>query len=188
MSNIKRAEEHVYEAVRRGELQIDLEGRIWRDGKRRVSRWTGQVETVKCKRVRGEKQLPTGYLMVRAMVDQVRMSALAHRLVWFYLHGRIPDGMVINHKNGRKEDNRPSNLEVVTPQGNALHSVHVLKKGKTLRQYGESNDAAKLTMGQVAQIRERRASGEKLKKLAKDFGVSEQQVSKIARGERRNFG
>jgi hypothetical protein len=188
MSNIKRAEEHVYEAVRRGELEIDQEGRIWRVGKRRISRWTHEVETVRCKRARGEKALPTGYLMVRGMVAGVRMSALAHRLVWLHLFGRIPDGMVINHKNGKKHDNHPGNLEIVTPSGNARHAVHVLGKGKTLRQYGESNDSAKLTTSQVQLIRERRAAGEKLKMLAKAFNVSEQQISRIARQERRSFG
>ena len=38
---------------------------------------------------------------------------LEHRLVWMELHGRIPDGMVIVHLNGVKDDNRIENLAMV---------------------------------------------------------------------------
>jgi hypothetical protein len=36
----------------------------------------------------------------------------AHRLIWLWVHGKWPDGE-IDHINGRKNDNRISNLEDV---------------------------------------------------------------------------
>ena len=47
---------------------------------------------------------------------------MAHRMIWESVHGPIPDGMQINHKNGIKHDNRICNLEVVTPSENTKHA------------------------------------------------------------------
>lgn len=48
---------------------------------------------------------------------QIRCSGLsstAHRLAWIYIHGAIPLGMEIDHKNGDGTDNRICNLRIVT--------------------------------------------------------------------------
>lgn len=185
MTYIKRAEEMIYVAVLRGDMSIDDEGRIWRTAKRVGCRWTGNAISLPCSRMRAEKTLPSGYLMVRAMVDGVRWNGMAHRLVWRHLHGPLTQGLVVNHKNGIKSDNRPSNLELVTPSDNAKHAVHVLRRGTTLRQWGGSNPSAKLTERQVEAIRSRRAAGEPLVEIARDFGVVMQTISRIARGDRR---
>lgn len=47
--------------------------------------------------------------------------AMAHRVVWISVHGLIPDGLQINHKNRLRWDNRLVNLELVTPSGNQRH-------------------------------------------------------------------
>ena len=43
---------------------------------------------------------------------------LAHRLIWAYVHGAMPDGF-IDHINRIRDDNRISNLRVVDASGNA---------------------------------------------------------------------
>ncbi|HEY8684216.1 MAG TPA: HNH endonuclease [Chloroflexota bacterium] len=122
------------------------------------------------------------------MLNGRRHNGLAHRLVWRHFNGPIPDGLTINHRNGVKNDNRPENLEIVTPSENAKHAVRVLKVGRTAHQNGEANHAAKLTAQQVQEIRMMRASGERLLSIAAAFGVTFQAISKIARGDRWRSG
>lgn len=57
----------------------------------------------------------SGYLHVR--IDG--QHKLLHRLIWEHVHGPIPKGMYIDHINGVKNDNRISNLRLVTPTQNA---------------------------------------------------------------------
>jgi hypothetical protein len=120
------------------------------------------------------------------MFDSIRYFALAHRLVYRHFNGPIPDGLTVNHRNGRKWDNRPNNLELVTPSGNVVHALRVLKVGR-LDQQGEANVMAKLTNSQVLEIRKRRLAGESLKDIAARYGVSDRAISKICLGQRWGF-
>lgn len=66
----------------------------------------------------GEK---IGYLEKRT--GRVRISFLsvqyfAHRLAWIYEHGDIPEGLMIDHIDGDKQNNRISNLRLVTNSEN----------------------------------------------------------------------
>lgn len=56
---------------------------------------------------------------------QIRVDGkllLAHRVIWEELVGPVPSGCEINHKNGKKDDNRLDNLELVTHQENMKHA------------------------------------------------------------------
>jgi hypothetical protein len=55
-----------------------------------------------------------GYLVVSVAGKQI----LAHRLVWFYVHGVWPENH-IDHINGNRSDNRIANLRDVTNQVNS---------------------------------------------------------------------
>ena len=98
---------------------------------------------------------------------------LAHRVVWEFVHGAIPAGMQINHKNGVKTDNRIQNLELVTPSENHIHA-HRLGLKRSLQ--GEERGSAKLT---DAAVREIRASPLKNRELAEKFGVDPSIVSEV---------
>jgi len=50
---------------------------------------------------------------------------MAHRIIWEFVNGPIPDGMQINHINGIKHDNRIDNLEVVTQSENTKHAYRI---------------------------------------------------------------
>ena len=135
-----------------------------------------------------------------------------HRLIMQKELGR-PLGRFeyVHHKNGDKLDNRPDNLEVVTPGWHAYHhnqKYPLTKKcavcgaeftpdaSKRRRQQTCSRPCAmellkrnianrKLTEAQVAEIRQRRAFGEKLTALSAAFGVSQSTISAIARNRTR---
>ena len=164
-------EERVHALVDAGELEIDDAGRIWRVAVRRGRK--EPLRLVPMRRRRAEKKLVKGYLQVRARFGNgERVHAAAHRLVWFHFNGPIPDGMEINHRNGRKPDNRPANLEVTTRSGNVLHEHRTL--GVMVR---EHHTLAKLTTKTVIEIRKRHAAGEGVCALAREFGVDHSTVS-----------
>lgn len=187
MSKIKKTEEFVYAAVISGELEIMPDGTIWRVRMRTGNRWRpGTFRTVPVERRRAEHLVPLGYLQVRLMVAGKRMSASAHRLVYRHFQGPIPDGLTINHKDGDKSHNAPTNLELATDSEQIVHMQDVLRKGRTkYGQRGEANLMAKLTDAQVVEIRRRRSEGERLSSIAKDFGVVFQTISRIALHQRR---
>jgi hypothetical protein len=110
-----------------GDLTIDSEGRIWRVAARRGYGVKNETRSIPCLARRAEH--PTGaYLQIHVMINGRRINALAHRLVWYHFNGPIPPGLTINHKNGQKTDNRPSNLEIATQAEQVRHAVLVLRR------------------------------------------------------------
>lgn len=46
------------------------------------------------------------------------VTASEHRVIWVYVNGPIPAGLVVDHINEVKSDNRIENLQLVTPLAN----------------------------------------------------------------------
>jgi DNA-binding XRE family transcriptional regulator len=146
-----------------GKFTVDDAGRVWRSNTRAENK-------------AGE------YLQVKVMINGIRYYTCAHRLVWLVKNGRIPIGMVVNHKNGVKHDNRPENLEFVSAKENCIHANREGLKD----QRGQKNPAAKISDTDVARIRLRYASGGiTQEELGREYGVTFQAISKIVRGDRR---
>lgn len=114
------------------------------------------------------------------------LSVQAHRLVYFHFFGEISEGMVINHKNGIKLDNRPENLEAITQAANVIHMREVLGKGgrppRNPHLRGERHPQARFTRNDVVEIRNELRLGKLVKVIAKERGVSISAVASI------NFG
>jgi hypothetical protein len=170
--------EHVILAlVANGFFYVDDDGCIWR--LQSFGR-TGRVRHVAPRRA--DELRKSGYLQVRVQIGGINYVALSHRIVWLLEHGEIPDGLQINHENGKKGDNRLLNLSVVTPSENTLHSWISLGRPPTA---GESNGRAKLTKSDVERIRQLYAAGgSSHRNLAKRFGVSHRQIGYIVTGQR----
>lgn len=77
-----------------------------------------------------------GYVQVVHVTRGERIWPMAHRLIWEAVNGPVPDGLEINHRNGRKADNRIENLELVTRGENIRHAyrlgLRVSTKGRRL--------------------------------------------------------
>jgi len=85
--------------------------------------------------------------------------------------------LVINHKNGNKEDNRLENLELVTQKDNIQHAMNVLK---TFNQKGENNNNSKLTENEVREIKELLKRKELLvREIARRYDVNAISVRRI---------
>lgn len=117
----------------------------------------------------------SGYVRIRTPTG--KDVGPAHRLLWESVHGPIPDGLQINHKNGIKHDNRIENLELVTPSENALHAFAT----GLMSAAGENNGRAKLTVDQARAIR---SSTESTASLVRAYGVSKTTIKDIRSGQR----
>lgn len=95
-----------------------------------------------------------GYCLVNLYKDGKGKTFKVHRLVVTSFIGPIPRGMVVNHINENKLDNRLSNLEICTQKKNMNHGsckarISESLKGRKLseehkRKISESNKGKKI--------------------------------------------
>lgn len=168
--------------VRDGTLRIDDEGRIWRD-----------FQGVRGGRLpitprRAENADAKGYLRVTLGIPGTRQtgSVKAHRLIWEWANGPIPDDETqINHKDLDKQNNRLSNLELVTPSGNMRHSYahgRTVPWSKQHERGGAWRGKPMLTDAQRQQMIALRKAGVFLKDIAAKFNCSQSHVHRIVSG------
>lgn len=153
------------------QLEIDDQGRIWRNYSR------NQYNICKCERHRVEQLTTKGYYSVRVTLNKIRYNVMAHRIIWQMKYGDIPKGYEINHKNGVKTDNRPENLEAITPSQNKYHAINEL--GIFYGARGEQSGMSKLTNLDVIKMKKLRKAGKKVKDIAKEYSVSISTTSNI---------
>ena len=95
--------------------------------------------------------------------------------------GPRPEGMVTNHKNGDKTDNRLENLEYVTQTENMKHACALGLSPKPPTRYGEDlKHLAKMTTQKVLALRaETDREPGYLERFGVKYGISAATVSKI---------
>jgi HNH endonuclease/Homeodomain-like domain len=161
--------DYVLSLIQRGILSIDEEGCIWRHatiqhGKLDVPR---RSESVKSK----------GYLALTLQMPDGRVrSVMAHRVIWEWAHGPIPEGLQINHKDLNKQNNRMDNLELMTNLENIRHSHangRILAYTYLRKQEGAMFKGKPLIGDKDRiKIREMRASGMTTREIATHYGRS----------------
>jgi hypothetical protein len=78
-------------------------------------------QRVKIGDVAGCMRKSDGYYVIRFG----RIAYALHRLVWIYHNGDIPDGMLVDHVDGNKVNNRIENLRLATKsQNNHNSKIH----------------------------------------------------------------
>lgn len=120
---------------------------------------------------------PFGYPMVTMSAENKRYHRTVHSLVAEAFLGPRPDGFHVCHKDGRVWNCTLDNLRYDTPGGNSMDR---LDHGTF--QMGEEIHSAVLTEKDVVKIRERRAAGDTLAEIARDFDQSEVNICKIVTG------
>lgn len=71
-----------------------------------------------------------GYLRVGLSIDKKQKGYFVHRLVYEAFNGPIPEGFQVNHINEVKTDNRPENLNLMTPKENSNWGTGKWRGGK----------------------------------------------------------
>lgn len=104
-----------------------------------------------------------------------------HRAVWQDVHGPIPEGCHIHHRDGDRSNNALANLEMLPGR---LHISRHHKGRQGL--LGEKSGTAKLTAAQVLEIRARYRKGVagSAQALADQYGVSRSHIGDIVAGRR----
>lgn len=122
-----------------------------------------------------------GYPCVVLCNAPARSDITVHRLVAIaFVHGNF-EGAQVNHIDGVKTNNIPSNLEFCTSGENVRHSVAIgLQKGRK----GTAHHSAVLTDDDVRQIKLLLRNGIPQSDIAARFGVGSRAISKINLGQR----
>ena len=90
-----------------------------------------------------------GYRQIGVYRDKKRKVFRVHGLVASAFIGNRPIGLTVNHIDGNKLNNNASNLEYCTPSENMNHALAL----GLISHKGERNPTAKLTEGNVVDIR-----------------------------------
>ena len=107
----------------------------------------------------------------------------AHRLSWILNFGEIPEGMFVCHHCDNPPCCNHEHLFLGTPLDNMADKV---AKGRLVAPVGERNGNARLTIGDINEIRRLAAEGESTSALARRFGVNPRHARRIVTGDRWN--
>jgi hypothetical protein len=74
---------------------------------------------------------PNGYRCVTIQFKGKRKKYYTHNIVWLLTHGEWPPEhhlgnkarIIVDHKNRRRDDNRPENLQLATRYENAINTI-----------------------------------------------------------------
>lgn len=111
-------------------------------------------------------------------------SVSTHRLAFQLSTGLDPGDLYVCHSCDNPPCCNPGHLYAGTPSQNQQDCK---RRGRRPNRHGSRHHLAKLTEEQVLEIRRRRASGERVRDLVREFPVSPSTISKIANNPDRNW-
>lgn len=122
-------------------------------------------------RVLRDQPAPGGYRVVFLWRHGEQLSKLLHLVVAEAFIGPCPDGLEVNHADGNKRNNRPSNLEYMTHGQNQKHAYDT----------GLRRPSYRLTHQEKRRARELKMQGKGSRKIATILSCSRQTVLKALR-------
>ncbi len=117
---------------------------------------------------------PSGYVHINLSANGEKHQVRAHRVIYMAAYGHIPDGMVVDHINNNKSDNRISNLQLMTAKEN---SAKAARDGRYPT--GEMNGRSKLTVEMRTSLLYDHQHGLSYRQLAQKYGVSKSRIGQI---------
>ena len=142
-------------------------------GKVFTTRGPGGVRLSKPKELLGSTV--NGYKVVSIRNGATKLQCRIHRIVWISVNGVVPDGYCIDHINSDKQDNRLSNLQLLTP----IENSHKAKEDG-LYKTGEDNKATKISPELYDEIAYLYATDDfTMRELAEVYGISKSRISQI---------
>jgi hypothetical protein len=124
---------------------------------------------------RYKSQNSRGYVQINLLRPEPRaiMQISHHLLIWIMTYGvNDDDGLVINHKDGNKLNNKIENLELVSVGRN---NRHARENGMVYIQKGEEKVNAIFTDAQVVELRSLYRQGKITQtEISKKFGCQKQ--------------
>ncbi len=168
---MKKNEKLFIDLVNRGVYKVYKNGKIYKC-KRKI-RFKNEYKNCEPRLMNG---IVKGYILIGFTYNGKVMHILAHRAIWIFFNGDIPEGLEINHKgkSGIKSDNRLSNLELVTRSEQMIHAVNIL---------GREIGNTKLTKKKVLRIRKLLKQELTIAYIANCFKVSMGAISSIKYGQ-----
>jgi hypothetical protein len=113
----------------------------------------------------GAVRKTSGYVVASRLVNGKLVNTYCHRIIAIAFIPNPDNKSEVNHKNGIKTDNRPENLEWVTPSENMKHCFEYgLKNNK-----GENQSQHKLTEVDVIDIRVRHLNGQGIRSIGRVY-------------------
>jgi hypothetical protein len=161
--NVNRENERIFKAlVKQGVYRVCKNGNVYRGATK-----VGYTSN-------------TGYVVTAIRAKGRVCHIQLHRLVYLIHAGPIAKGLVINHKDGNKRNNKLSNLEAVSDSQNSLHAMRT-GLFNVANISGCKNVNSNLTKFDVREIRKLYASGCVTNKteLSRMFNVSKTSIRQI---------
>ena len=167
-------EHYFIKAVESGCLKIYEDGSVYRVAKKT----NGKLIKITPKEIKYLDR--SGYVKIVLKINCKAYTCYAHRVVWTYFNGNIPNNKEINHRNCIKQDNRIANLELVTKSENHLHAH---RNGRHDTQRGEKIGLSKLTSKDIIEIRRLHNKGAIQGDIAYDYSVTQACISDVVNGK-----
>jgi hypothetical protein len=156
-----------------GCYQVSNYGRVKSLPRKINARW-GEGHNIKG-RIMSQRLTHNGYLVCSLRNGNIQKTYKVHRLVGEVFVENGKNYPQINHKDGNKLNNKPTNLEWVTPKQNTKHAFDTNLRNPPK---GKSHHNARLTEKDVLEIRKNQ-NGLTHRELSVLYNISSKYISEL---------